>query len=78
MPRDPIAGPREPAPILDDLPAHKDALDFGPYVATLAGIVSSRVLHTPLTIGVFGTWGAGKTSLMRMVRERQRTESIKI
>jgi len=25
---------------------------------------------TPLTIGVFGTWGSGKTSLMRMVKKR--------
>ncbi len=26
--------------------------------------------RTPLTIGVFGTWGSGKTSLMRMVRNK--------
>ncbi len=38
-----------PASLLDDLPSDRDALDFEPYVATLA----------PLTIGVFGTWGSG-------------------
>lgn len=57
-------------PILDDLPADRDALDFGPYIATLADIVASPTTRTPLTIGVFGTWGSGKTSLLRMVRAR--------
>lgn len=59
-----------PAYILDDLPAEQDSLDFEPYVATLADIVSSESLRTPLTIGVFGDWGSGKTSLMGMVRKR--------
>lgn len=56
--------------LLDDLPAERDALDFEPYVATLADIIASPATRTPLTIGVFGTWGAGKTSLMRMVKDQ--------
>jgi formylglycine-generating enzyme required for sulfatase activity len=69
---DPRTTPPEtiPATILDDLPAEQDTLDFEPYVATLADIIASPSTRTPLTIGVFGTWGAGKTSLMRMVRNR--------
>ncbi len=59
-----------PTSILDDLPADRDALDFGPYIATLADIIASPATRTPLTIGVFGTWGSGKTSLLRMVRAR--------
>ncbi|NUM44892.1 MAG: SUMF1/EgtB/PvdO family nonheme iron enzyme [Anaerolineales bacterium] len=55
--------------ILDDLPAGKDALDFQPYIDTLADILSSPNTRTPLTIGVFGTWGSGKTSLMRLVQK---------
>ena len=55
--------------ILSDLPTDRDALDFGPYVRTLANIIQSPNTATPLTIGVFGTWGSGKTSLMRMVRQ---------
>jgi formylglycine-generating enzyme required for sulfatase activity len=53
--------------ILDDLPTDTDALDFQPYVDTLVDIVENG--NTPLTIGVFGTWGSGKTSLMRMVKK---------
>jgi formylglycine-generating enzyme required for sulfatase activity len=55
--------------ILDDLPADQDALDFTPYVNALVTIIKSPGTRTPLTIGVFGGWGSGKTSLMRMVRK---------
>lgn len=54
--------------ILDDQWTDKDALDFTPYVETLADIIQTG--NTPLTIGVFGTWGSGKTSLMRMVKKQ--------
>jgi formylglycine-generating enzyme required for sulfatase activity len=53
--------------ILDDLPTDTDALDFKPYVETLVDVC--KTASTPLTIGVFGTWGSGKTSLMRMVQK---------
>src|SRR4030066_371451 len=59
-----------PVTIPNDLPAEEDALDFSPYVATLANIIASDSTRTPLTIGIFGTWGSGKTSLMHMVRKR--------
>lgn len=52
--------------ILDDQWTDNDALDFTPYVETLANIIQTG--NTPLTIGVFGTWGSGKTSLMRMIK----------
>jgi len=53
--------------ILDDLPTDRDLLDFTPYVETLVDVCTTA--STPLTIGVFGTWGSGKTSLMRMVKK---------
>lgn len=54
---------------LHDAPADRDALDFFPYVATLAGVIGSPKTGTPLTLGVFGSWGAGKTSLLKMIRK---------
>ena len=54
--------------ILSDQPADEDQLGFDPYALTLAEIVAARGTRTPLTIGVFGDWGRGKTSLMRMVQ----------
>ncbi len=63
--------PNQPTTILNDKAVEslkEDALDFTPYVQALADIVMTG--STPLTIGVFGTWGSGKTSLMRMVKEQ--------
>ncbi len=54
--------------ILDDLPTENDALDFTPYVETLVDVC--KTASTPLTIGVFGTWGSGKTLLMKMVKSK--------
>jgi formylglycine-generating enzyme required for sulfatase activity len=55
--------------ILSDQPANQDQLSFSPYAETLAEIISDPNTDTPLTIGVFGGWGCGKTSLMQMVRD---------
>ncbi len=53
-----------------DKPSVRDYLDFHSYAATLADLIQST--QTPLTIGVFGAWGAGKTTLMRMIQESLR------
>lgn len=58
---------RQKTYLLDDLPTDVDALDFAPYVETIVDVC--RTASTPITIGVFGTWGSGKTSLMRMVKK---------
>jgi formylglycine-generating enzyme required for sulfatase activity len=58
------------SPILDDRPTIEDALDFAPYRDTLVDILRNPSTRTPLTVGLFGTWGSGKTSLMRMIKAR--------
>jgi len=55
------------SPILHDRPTDKDALDFAPYRDTLVDIIADPATMTPLTVGIFGGWGSGKTSLMQMV-----------
>lgn len=57
-------------PMLSDHPTEDDLLGFEPYAKTLAEIIADRNTNTPLTIGIFGGWGQGKTSLMRMVQRR--------
>ncbi len=50
------------ANILDDLPTDRDALDFTPYVETLVDVC--KTASTPLTIGVFGTWGSTSSTFL--------------
>jgi formylglycine-generating enzyme required for sulfatase activity len=45
----------------------QDRLKFDHYAGVLAAIVQEA--DTPLTLGVFGPWGAGKTSLMRLIKD---------
>jgi len=65
------------ADILVDKPTTKDQLGFEPFRHALNEIITGAV-ETPFTIGIFGTWGSGKTSLMQMIeadlpKQRYRT-----
>jgi hypothetical protein len=59
-----------PLSLLSDQPADEDQLNFAPYAQTLAEVIADGSTQTPLTIGVFGSWGSGKTSLMAMIKRR--------
>ncbi|HEY4722297.1 MAG TPA: P-loop NTPase fold protein, partial [Anaerolineae bacterium] len=45
----------------------QDRLKFDHCAGVLAEII--READTPLTLGVFGPWGSGKTSLMRLIKD---------
>jgi hypothetical protein len=50
--------------IIDD-PAEEDALDFQRYSQNLANII--RTTKPKFAVGIFGKWGTGKSTLMRMI-----------
>jgi predicted KAP-like P-loop ATPase len=63
--------------MLSDRETTLDALGFQPYVDSLYAIIVSPGI-TPFTIGIYGKWGTGKTSLMRMLQEKlDKEENIK-
>jgi hypothetical protein len=51
--------------IKNDEPSKYDRLNRGEYVETLAKIATT--CDTPLVIGLYGSWGVGKTSLMKLI-----------
>lgn len=53
-----------------DNPADIDELNYSIYVDTLKEMVMDiNIEQTPLTIGIHGAWGSGKTSLMQMLQK---------
>lgn len=50
-----------------------DQLGITPDVEMMADLVASRLIKPPLSIGLFGNWGSGKSFFMRQMRERIRT-----
>jgi hypothetical protein len=61
--------------LLTDSATTEDRLNRGHFVSALSQIALQS--ETPLVIGVFGEWGAGKTSLMRMVETALPPESAR-
>jgi Cdc6-like AAA superfamily ATPase len=55
---------------LSDKPSEVDLLEFADYAQALTDFIQNEKTQTPLTIGIDGPWGSGKTTLMRMIQER--------
>ena len=51
----------------------RDCLGFETYVQSLASLCLAPDI-APLTLGVFGSWGSGKTSLMKMLQAQIKEE----
>ena len=47
----------------------KDLLRAGRETAAFAALIASRDLEPPLSIGIFGDWGSGKSFFMKCVRD---------
>ena len=46
-----------------------DMLFYSPYADTIVNFTKNTSL-TPLTIGLYGSWGAGKSSLLHLIEQR--------
>ncbi|MCB0627900.1 MAG: SUMF1/EgtB/PvdO family nonheme iron enzyme [Saprospiraceae bacterium] len=59
---------------LTDQATGTDLLRYEDFQAALYDVVTQS--ETPLTVGIFGPWGSGKTSLMQMLRQRLEAEGV--
>jgi len=70
----PPYGPREvrfeQSSIGGDVATRRDTVGAAAYAEAIAAGIQHPETKPPLTIGIKGAWGAGKTSLMRMIRDR--------
>jgi len=53
-----------------------DSLGFAAYADALAGIIGDSRTDTPLTVAISAAWGAGKTSLAKMIESRLLNEEV--
>ena len=54
----------------DEADGSRDLLDIEADVERLAMLIAARAVDPPLSIGLFGEWGSGKTFFMRALRRR--------
>jgi iron(II)-dependent oxidoreductase len=55
--------------VTGDFYTTKDGFGYDKYANTVIKMITDKDFPTPFTFGVFGEWGSGKTSLMRMIEE---------
>jgi hypothetical protein len=55
-------------PISADTPSLIDNLNITPEVTGFANIIAARDVKTPLSIGLFGDWGSGKSTFMEQLQ----------
>jgi hypothetical protein len=52
------------------IPLSKDRLGVAPYVSMLATVIAERGTPLPMSVGVFGEWGSGKSYFMGLLRDQ--------
>ncbi len=65
-----LAPPLLPLAFDNDTPDGPDHLHLKREVEAFARLIAARSTSTPLSIGVFGAWGSGKSFFMRRTREQ--------
>jgi hypothetical protein len=69
--RSPAPPSRKPlAGYQSDDPAGEDLLGIGKEVDDLASVLAAKSVEPPLSLGLFGDWGSGKTFFMRQLERR--------
>jgi KAP family P-loop domain len=62
--------------LLSDNPATEDTLGFSQMATVLHKVIRDTPYH-PFTIGIFGEWGSGKSTLMTLIQKDLQRDGIK-
>lgn len=62
--------------LLSDNPASQDTLGFG-QMATVLHTVIRETPYRPFAIGIFGEWGSGKSTLMKLIQTSLQRDGVK-
>ena len=63
-------------PVFDnDQQTRDDSLKVGDQARTFAKLLATRNIHLPISLGLFGNWGVGKTYFMDLMKEAIKTLS---
>lgn len=71
---EPFHGGSKVASALSESKTPVDALDYKRYANALADLITHPDTETPITLGLTGKWGMGKTTLMRYIGRRIATQ----
>ena len=52
-----------------------DVLFYDPYAQIISDIARNKD-YNPLTVGVFGLWGAGKSTLIKLIDNKLKEENL--
>ncbi|HVI70337.1 MAG TPA: P-loop NTPase fold protein, partial [Pyrinomonadaceae bacterium] len=63
--------------LISDTTSANDLLNFKRYVSPLIQILENFETQTPFTIGIFGPWGTGKSTLIEYI-DRRLAESVDV
>ena len=61
---------RQALQVLSDSVANDDFLNFDRYLNPLCNLLVSDENETPFTVGVFGPWGCGNSTLLAHLEKR--------
>ncbi len=63
-----VSKPNATQSAINDSPSTTDSIGFAPIVTALSRLISHPETKTPLTVGLYGPWGSGKSSFMEQVK----------